>query len=207
MSGKNKLSESHIKTEQIVAAAQDIFGRYGMQKTTMNEIALELGISKALLYYYFPDKEHLYKTVVEKEHDEFIAYLKNRLSEMENFDDMLGEFVKIRMQYFRSLLNLSRFRMQDFSGMKSMMENVWIDCRNKELEVIKDILSKGKEKNVYHFDNENAISELFLELLKGLSHIMIKRKQIFYMDQAEYDDLVEKAESFTIIFIKGLKYV
>jgi AcrR family transcriptional regulator len=206
MSNESQNTDNQIKIEQIISAAQNIFGRYGMKKSTMNEIASELGISKASLYYYFPDKEHLYKTVVEKEHHEFITDLTNRLAKMDNVDAMIWEFVNIRLQYFRSLLNLSRFRMEDFSGMKTIMENVWISFRNKEIEVIQGILNKGKEEKLYYFDDVNELSDIFLELLKGLSHIMIKRKQIFYLEQTEYEILIKKAGMFTDNFIRGLKY-
>jgi len=34
-----------------------VFRRFGLAKVTMDEIAADLGISKAALYYYFPAKE------------------------------------------------------------------------------------------------------------------------------------------------------
>ena len=59
------------KTDLIIEAAQKRFGLYGVEKTSMREIANDLKLSKASLYYYFPDKESLYKAVVEKEQKEF----------------------------------------------------------------------------------------------------------------------------------------
>ena len=53
------------KISNILSAAQKRFGLYGLEKTTMKEIASDLGVSKASLYYYFPDKESLLKAVVE----------------------------------------------------------------------------------------------------------------------------------------------
>ena len=49
------------KIDQIIESAQKRFGIFGLMKTTMREIAEDLNMSKGLLYYYFPDKEHLYK--------------------------------------------------------------------------------------------------------------------------------------------------
>jgi len=205
MAEENQNTDNQIKTEQIVAAAQSIFGQYGMSKTTMKEIAAEMGISKALLYYYFPDKEHLYKTVVEKEHHEFITNLLERLSVMDNAENMLVEFVVVRLQYFRNLLNLSRFRMDDWPGMKPLMEDVWHTFRNKEIDVIQGILAKGKENGAFFITDLFGMAEMFIDLLKGISHIMLKKKPVFYLDMAEYDELVFKANSFTRLFIRALK--
>lgn len=206
MINENQNIDNQVKVEQIISAAQSVFGRFGMKKATMQEIASEIGISKALLYYYFPDKEHLYKTVVEKEHHEFITALKFELSRINDTENKLKEFVSIRMMYFRKLLTLSRFRMEDYSGIKTIMENVWNDCRNKELEVINEILSEGKEKQIFHIKNTLEIADIFLDLLKGLSHIMIKTKQIFYLESEEFDTLIERAMSFVDIFTRGLKH-
>lgn len=44
----------------IIEAALKRFAHYGLSKTTMTEIAKDISFSKALLYYYFPDKLSLY---------------------------------------------------------------------------------------------------------------------------------------------------
>ena len=67
------------KMQQIIDVAQKRFGVYGLEKTSMREIAEDLNLSKASLYYYFPDKESLYRAVVEKEQDEFIAKISENI--------------------------------------------------------------------------------------------------------------------------------
>ena len=53
------------KRVRILETAKRRFAHYGMAKTTMAEIAKDLSFSKALLYYYFPDKNSLYAAVLE----------------------------------------------------------------------------------------------------------------------------------------------
>ena len=53
------------KREAIIEAAKKRFSHFGVGKTTMNEIADDLSISKASLYYYFPDKLNLYAAVLQ----------------------------------------------------------------------------------------------------------------------------------------------
>ena len=54
------------KRDAIIDAAEKRFSHFGVAKTTMNEIADDLSISKASLYYYFPDKLNLYAAVLKK---------------------------------------------------------------------------------------------------------------------------------------------
>ena len=57
MSNIKSGSDKSDKVKLIIEASQRRFGLYGIEKTSMREIADDLKLSKASLYYYFPDKE------------------------------------------------------------------------------------------------------------------------------------------------------
>src|SRR5665647_1637870 len=99
------------KLQIIIEASQKRFGVFGVEKTSMREIADDLKLSKASLYYYFPDKETLYKAVVEKEQTEFILKISERISSIYEPEGLLLEYANSRLSYFRTLLNLSRLRL------------------------------------------------------------------------------------------------
>ena len=61
---------------KIVNVADRLFGRFGFQKTSMDEIAKIARKAKGSLYYHFSSKEDLFREVVQKEVDE----IKSRLS-------------------------------------------------------------------------------------------------------------------------------
>ena len=49
----------------IVSAAVTVFSRRGFRLTQMDEIAREANVSKATLYYYFKNKNHLFQYILE----------------------------------------------------------------------------------------------------------------------------------------------
>src|SRR5882757_8123896 len=79
--------QQDIKREKILEAAYQRFLHYGYSKTTMNEIAGDLSLSKALLYYYFPDKSQLYIAVMRKLAGEYILKLEDKLNKFDNLKD------------------------------------------------------------------------------------------------------------------------
>src|ERR1035437_7629654 len=95
-------SDKSEKVQMIIEVAQKRFGLYGLEKTSMREIADDLNLSKASLYYYFPDKENLYKAVVEKEQIEFIAKISKRIFSIQEPEHLLLEYAKAPLSYFRS---------------------------------------------------------------------------------------------------------
>jgi AcrR family transcriptional regulator len=178
---------------------------YGLEKATMREIASELNISKGALYYYFSDKEQLYKAVVEKEQEEFIQLLTENLSLMSDPSGMLLEYIEIRMKYFRNMLNLSRFRLQDFRNLKPLIGDTWIQFQDKEVEIVEQILNEGIKQNIFFIEKPHDVAQLFLNILKGLRKNEFHEKELFYLNEDEYIGLVTRTFEFVKIFIKGLK--
>ncbi|MDN8615083.1 TetR/AcrR family transcriptional regulator [Variovorax ginsengisoli] len=52
------------RENQLLAIARSLFARDGYERTSMRDIAEVADITKAALYYYFPNKEALYERVV-----------------------------------------------------------------------------------------------------------------------------------------------
>lgn len=51
--------------ERILEKANELFMRYGIRSVSMNDIAVELGMSKKTLYQYYADKDELVNAVFE----------------------------------------------------------------------------------------------------------------------------------------------
>jgi AcrR family transcriptional regulator len=65
--------------ETILETARKKLGSLGFEKTTMQGIARELSVSKATLYYYFPDKEGLFMEVIAREEAKYFRTLELRM--------------------------------------------------------------------------------------------------------------------------------
>jgi AcrR family transcriptional regulator len=194
------------KAELIIKSAQKRFGIYGIEKTSMREIAGDLRISKGLLYYYFPDKESIYKAVVEKEQSEF---MKNLETEIENINDpaeCLRKYVSTRLMYFKKLLNLSRLRSESFSDLRPRIAECMKNFGEMDRDIVKEILEKGKKKKIFNVDNIPEIASLFMDLLRGLRLTVLRDKKILVIDEPEYSELSQKALAFTELFIKSLMH-
>lgn len=196
--------ENKSKITQILRVAQKRFGLYGLQKTTMQEIALDLGISKASLYYYFPDKEHLFKAVIEMEQELFFELLNKTIQENSDPAEGLKQFVKIRLDYFKTFFNLSRLRLEEFKMVKPQLTDTFQQFSQKEIEVVQLLMLQGKEKGIFQISDTAEIATLFLELLRGLRGLIFHNKELLYVEPEDYEMLEIKMGMFAHIFINGL---
>lgn len=206
MNNTKSSSDKNDKVAMILEASQKRFGLYGIEKTSMREIANDLKLSKASLYYYFPDKETLYKAVVEKEQTEFLSSISKRISSIQEPELLLIEYSNTRLAYFRTLLNLSRIRLESYSDLKPSFRETIKIFKEKEQEIITKIFERGIGKGIFFIDDPDQTASLFLDLLKGLRITLVNEKKTLFIDQDEYDQLLEKTLAFTNLFIRGLKF-
>ena len=136
---------SKIKLDQILVAAQKRFGLYGLSKTTMNEIADDIGLSKASLYYYFKDKESIFKAVVEKEQEQFVLEMKKTINSRLKAEKMLVDYVKLRLELLKKMLTLGKFNFESLMEIKPVMSSFFQEFRKKEIKMIVEILNYGIE--------------------------------------------------------------
>lgn len=197
--------ERSNKENLIIEVAQMRFGIYGVEKTSMQEIANDLKLSKASLYYYFPDKASLYKAVVEKEQTEFINKILERILRIKEPEQLLREYVNARLSYFRTLLNLSRLRLEAYSDLKPVFRETIKAFKEKEKEIVKNIFEKGIALGKFSIKDTDQTASLFLDLLKGLRISIVNDKKMLIIDQEEYDQLLKNTIDFTNIFLNGLK--
>jgi AcrR family transcriptional regulator len=76
--------------ERILAAARKVFTNKGMTGARMQDIADEAGINKALLHYYFRDKDKLFETIFMSEAQKFFP----KINAIFNAEDPLFEKIE-----------------------------------------------------------------------------------------------------------------
>ena len=196
----------HIKADQIIEAAQMRFARFGFEKTTMKEIAADLNMSKGSLYYYFPDKENLYKAIVQKEHDLFIHEIHAELENSTGPEAMLKKIVLIRQAVFKKLINLGRTRLESYPDIYLFMKETVTDLRKQEKEIIMGILARGVADGIFEMKDAEETADLLLDLLKGLRISMLRGVNSFYNLDEEYEQMANKTSLLVDIFIKGISH-
>jgi AcrR family transcriptional regulator len=203
---KTKEKQKENKVEIIITTAQKRFGLYGVEKTSMQEIANDLGMSKASLYYYFPDKESLYKSVISREHKEFLRILDKDIKNISDPAECLRKYSLARISYFRNLMSLSRLRLTSYDQLKPVIADLLKSFREEEKHVVIEILEKGNKENIFKIDDTYMAATLLLDLLRGQSNLILSGKNLLVIDDAEYNMLNEKVKDIVEIFIKGLMY-
>lgn len=193
------------KEQEIIKAARQRFAHYGYSKVTMDEIAADIGMGKASLYYYFPNKENLFQKVILQEQDEFVEEIEKILQNETNAKDKLLQYVDLRLKYFQKLYNLGALSFYSFIEKKSQFKEYYLNFEERELKLMSKIFEEGKKKNEFRKDIDEKIIRVMLHILQGLRLRTLKSMTGHQMDNKSYKELKEEMMLTVEIFLQGVK--
>lgn len=115
--------------EAILKAAEDEFARHGFKGTSMNTIALNAGLPKANLHYYFTNKLGLYVAVLSNIIELWDSTF-NHLTVDDDPCEALTRYIRAKMEFSRRQPQASRiFAMEIISGGECLSEYFSTDYR------------------------------------------------------------------------------
>ncbi|HVD98480.1 MAG TPA: TetR/AcrR family transcriptional regulator [Cytophagaceae bacterium] len=205
MSPKNTdQEEENSKIDDIMKAAQQRFGQYGLCKTTMMEIATDIGLSKAALYYYYPDKESLFEAVVLKEQKQFLEELTSAIKPGTKASTLLLTYVKKRQDYFDRFMNLGKLRYESMSTSKPLLCRLSENLLLKEQQLVRTILEIGVANKEFKKMNTQDQAVFLITMLQGFRLYAVKMQNDLVMSEEEHAALDENLKKAIQLFIRDI---
>ncbi|MCR4396012.1 MAG: TetR/AcrR family transcriptional regulator, partial [Candidatus Saccharicenans sp.] len=130
---------------RILERSRELFFKYGYSRLSMDELAEDLGISKATVYRYFPDKEALLRAVMVETREQVLSQLQAIVR-----DDKLP--VKARLTAYlefisRFMSGLSRDFIKD---LRQKLPDLWKEMdafrRQQVFPLVSEVILEGVRK-------------------------------------------------------------
>ncbi|WP_231464391.1 MULTISPECIES: TetR/AcrR family transcriptional regulator [unclassified Pedobacter] len=194
------------KREQIIEGAIKRFSHFGINKTTMNDIADDLAVSKPSLYYYFPDKKHLILGVIEKIFNEFFEAMQKKRSAEQSLEANLMNTIDVRNTFFQKY-----YMLKIAEGVPDLLNDEAIKSKLNALKEIElnffaELFTHAKAKGEIEHEDSNHIAELYLESLMGLTTMcVIQTGKDIVPDKKILNKMTQKQKDLSIIFTRGLR--
>ncbi|HOK03593.1 MAG TPA: TetR/AcrR family transcriptional regulator [Spirochaetota bacterium] len=154
-------------TEKIFSASLRVFATYGYKKTTVEDIARELNMTKGNLYLYVKDKEDLYRKTVEFALLRWQDYVRGAIEDKADPRDKFLIMCHKAVEYlsidddFRSIL------IHDPEIFPMFTDNdPYEKINNNSVNMIKKILKDGIAKGVFRPVGITAMSKAIFSIYK-----------------------------------------
>lgn len=201
------MKSADAKRVKIIESALRRFSHFGMAKTTMAEIAKDLAFSKALLYYYFPDKNNLYAAVWNHLVDELLERGEEIIARGGDVADVTNALLDERMQFLNEYYNIFAdaysFRFDIPADLQDLIPKIF----EKELLQFVRLLRVGVVNGEIAMDDEVDTARIFLVSLLGMRMGLLKDfKAIFTPPtKEEVGQMLTMQKRLAKIFIDGLR--
>jgi TetR/AcrR family transcriptional regulator len=187
---------------QILDAAEKRFARFGLSKVTMEEIAGDLGMSKAALYYYFKTKEEIFREVIAREQAQFIAGAEKILSRDAAAREKLVDYGRQRLSFFHEIANLNLLGIQAWLDVKPFMGDLFKEFARQEIHVLVRILKQGKGSGEFAAVHVEKTAGIVLNVLRGWGHHAFK--SALSGEMPALSKLREENDQLMTILLNGL---
>lgn len=103
---------------RLLDAAEDCFARYGLMKTTVEDIAKAASVSRATVYRYFDGgRDELVLGVILRDTDRYLTRVRSRIERQPSLGDAIVEFVELAVRSVQRDPSLGRlFNVEEARG-------------------------------------------------------------------------------------------
>ena len=185
------------KRAQILDAAQKRFAHYGISKVTMDEIAADLGMSKAALYYYFKTKEEVFRDVVVREQALFVESAERILAKKSAAGAKMREYCRQRLDYIFERTGLKLLGIEAWSEARPLIGDLIQSFFLKEQEILLRIIKEGKKSGEFRVESTEKTAAVILHAVHGLRLRMFKN----FNDYASFQELLPQLREETDLLI------
>lgn len=202
------MAEQDQKREVILEAALKRFKRYGLAKTTMEEIAKDLDLSKGSLYYYFQDKDRIYVAVIERIVAQCFADVSSFLQRAVTVRQVMNKYLEVKetiLQEYHFLFGIHEW-VREKPG--NLMRQVGELVQQSEICFLSSWIRKGIANGEISPEHDpEKTAEMLVHVLFGLWVIWCKWQATgFELHHTEnIKEFMNREKMALTIFFNGLR--
>jgi len=183
MLSKRKIEEREQRKSKIIDGALKVFKAQGIEKTTMDEIALESGFGKATLYYYFASKDEVFIAIMETGWKQLWEGIESLIVDNKNPKEKFINIVKEVASIVDKNKNLYGFLFTAPNHIQDASKQTWKTYQERLYSILKSIIEEGiKAKEFIKLD-----PNLLMKAIGGLFHgLLINNDESIDKKQFEF---------------------
>ncbi len=160
-------SFSNIEKEwirkKLLEEGRKLFEKYGVQKTSVDEIVRSVGISKGSFYIFYDSKEELFFDILENLEKEFKDKLfKTAFEEVKNSDNAFRSFLNEFFDFLENTPLLQYVTGKDIEYLlRKLPEEKVAAHMHKDINQFKDFIIENQKKGLLKIRDINGLTGFF----------------------------------------------
>jgi len=199
------MSKKELVKEKIGKAAMQCFEKYGLDKTTLDDIAQSIGLNKASLYYYYKNKEDIFIEVALKEGEDYIASLQQKALLKKGIENQVWFYMHSRFNYYKNILNMNRVSVETLNKILPRFFELYDALMKKEKKFLTQLVTDAVKKGELISTKAANIADVLINISDALKHSTEQKAILKGESDVDYTQSINDMKFLVSLIFKGLK--
>lgn len=155
--------------ERILDDAANLFARGGYDGTSLGDLAVSIGVTKAAIYHYFPNKKEIYEGVIVRTLEGLVRAVSAAIARAETPEDALLGFMTAHADYFEEHYNGFLAMLVGYGGMQNVVMLAEAQQLRDDYEnLLRSIVSGGIQSGKFRDVDVHVTSRAILSMLNWM---------------------------------------
>lgn len=168
--GRPTREESQRRQEELLECALDTFLERGFEQTTMEQIAITVGMSKRTVYARYPDKDSLFKAAVRRAIERYTVPLETlQAVETEDLEETLTAVARIRISNVATPTGIKLQRILSTQSFRfpELFEDSFRDTTGATIEFLSGLFIRHNARGNTSVEDPEQAAFAFLSMVVG----------------------------------------
>ena len=158
--------------EDLARIALDLFAEHHFASVTIKDIGLAAKVNSAMIYYYYKDKEDLFRAAIESAIDEAFLLFDRHCNHDKhgNAADALGAWFDIHVHLYKRLRNVIKISLdcKGFVGNMPRAKQPIQRFYRHENEILQKFVREGIEQGIFEDRDPSTVATMISTILDGV---------------------------------------
>ncbi len=190
---------------KIGEAAMQCFSRYGLDKTTLDDIAKGVGLRKSSLYYYYKNKEEIFVELAVEEGERYLSLLQEKTMKKKGVASQVWFYMHSRFEYYKNILNMNRVSTESLNKILPRFFELYDAMMKREKKFLTALIQKAIESKEINNCDAKEVASVLINISDALKHSVEQKAILQGNMQVDYTKSIADMKQLVSLIFKGLK--
>jgi len=152
------------KVDSILNTARQMFKKYGIQKTNLEDIARLSKVAKATIYNYFGSKDRVYMEVLNREVSDIASRISEAVGQVKSPGEKLRAFIFTSFKLVREAADILNLRSDLLHRLLPCAGDVRKNLFLAQTAILQTILNEGVKEGVFNSCGPHTVRSIVYAL-------------------------------------------